>query len=223
MNAKRTLVAKRTTPAAVGLRVKSGWATAVVLGGPPGAPFFLGRHFVELSDPKIPSSRQPYHADFATLQTNAAIVRRLVGVVRQATQRSLSALVRESRMRGHTLRGLGLVVGSVIDPELISNEHIRAHAYEGRLFRMALERAASRRHLPCRIVLERSLFATAARELHVTDQEVRKVIATLGREAGRPWRTEEKAAAVAAWLVLASRSGPATGRPMGNRKTATPR
>ena len=196
-------MARRTIPVALGLRVKSGWAACVVLGGPPDAPRFLGRRLVELADPKVPRTWQPYHAGFGTLEKDAAILRRLAGLVQRATQRSLSAVVRDCRARGQAPRGLGLVVGSVGDPERIGNEHIRAHACEGRLFRTALERAARRHHLPCRVLLERGLLATAGRELVISDQAVRRAATSLGREAGTPWRSEEKAAAVAAWLILA--------------------
>src|SRR5256884_6499616 len=59
---------------------------------------------------------------------------------------------------------------SLIDPARIGNDHIRAHALEGQLFRTALERAAhaarlrseehtselqSRLHLVCRLLLEK--------------------------------------------------------------------
>ena len=52
----------KAAPAAVGFRVKSGWATGVLLAGPASAPRALDRRVVELSDPAVPTSRQPYHA-----------------------------------------------------------------------------------------------------------------------------------------------------------------
>src|SRR5207237_1207812 len=48
--------------AAVGFRVKSGWATAVLLVGPARAPRVADRRASELSDPAAPTSRQPYDA-----------------------------------------------------------------------------------------------------------------------------------------------------------------
>jgi hypothetical protein len=48
-------------PAVIALRVKSGWATAVLLAGPIDAPVVLDAGIVYLSDPKVPDSKQPYH------------------------------------------------------------------------------------------------------------------------------------------------------------------
>jgi len=47
---------------AVGFRVKSGWAAAVVLSGPSSSPSVLHSRRIELSDPAVPESRQPFHA-----------------------------------------------------------------------------------------------------------------------------------------------------------------
>src|SRR5438046_3000435 len=67
--------------AAVGFRVKSGWATAVLLVGPARAPRVADRRVIELSDPAVPTSRQPYHAvmDVATaLHRSESQLRRAV-------------------------------------------------------------------------------------------------------------------------------------------------
>ena len=190
--------------AVLGLRVKSGWAAAVLVGGTRAAPRLLHHSRIELCDPKVPQSRQPYHKGFGSLQKSAAVLRRLTGVVDRATERSMAALVQELRTHRCAARAVVLVVGSTIEPESIGNEHIRAHAYEGRLFRTTLERAARRRRLPCRVVRERGLATAVAGELGVTAPDVRRAVGAIGAEAGRPWRAEEKAAAVAAWMVLGS-------------------
>lgn len=188
---------------ALGLRVKSGWASAVLIGGSRRAPRFLARWRVALADPRVPRSTQPYHAGFGSLQKDAAVLRRLVSVVQRATARSLTAVLRDCRVRRQMPRAVALVVGSTIDPERIGNEHIRAHAYEGQLFRSALERAARRRGLESRVVRERDLSATAVSELRRPKAAIARVIVALGRAAGKPWRGEEKTAAVAAWMLLA--------------------
>jgi len=50
---------------AIGLRVKSGYAIAVVLGGPASDPKPVARHIVALSDPDVPETRQPHHDGLA--------------------------------------------------------------------------------------------------------------------------------------------------------------
>src|SRR5256886_14460166 len=76
--------------AAVGFRVKSGWATAVLLVGPARAPRVADRRVIELSDPAVPTSRQPYHAVMdAAPARGAKLERRLRSVVARITRRSV--------------------------------------------------------------------------------------------------------------------------------------
>lgn len=175
----------------------------MLIGGNRRAPRFVARWRVALADPRVPRSTQPYHAGFGSLQKNAAVLRRLVSVVQRATARSLTAVLRDCRARRQVPRAMALVVGSTIDPERIGNEHIRAHALEGQLFRSALERAARQRGLKSRVVRERDLTATAVAELRRAKTAIARAVVALGRAAGKPWRSQEKAAAVAAWMLLA--------------------
>ncbi len=193
-----------TRPAAIGFRVKSGWAVAVLLGGPATAPAVLDRRVVELSDPRIPATRQPYHADTGVEQRDRRKITRLSAMVRRCARQSIGQLVREYRAAGYRLRGAALVVGSVGDPSRITNPHIRAHASEGWLFRTALEAAARRCALPCTTIPERALFAQAAKALRRSTSDIKQKVTALGRLRGGTWRAEEKGAAVGAWLVLKS-------------------
>ncbi len=186
--------------AALGIRVKSGWASAVLIAGDPGGIRFLARARLLLSDPKVPKSTQPYHRGFGALQKDARILRRLTGVVRASALSSLRDCVRENEARGHRPRAVALVVGSTIDPERIGNEHIRAHAEEARLFRTALENAAKRLRLRVTVIRERDLPAAVGASL---DPRATRVAAALSKQAGKPWRADEKLATLAAWLALA--------------------
>jgi hypothetical protein len=94
------------------------------------------------------------------------------------------------------------VVGSKIDPTLIANPHIRAHALEGQLFRTALVNALRTKGIRSMILTERDAYGEAAARRKRSVVEVRGVIQNLGRSAGGPWRSEQKLAAVAAWIAL---------------------
>lgn len=190
---------------AIGCRVKSGWAMTVLLAGSASAPQVLDRRRIELSDPAVPATVQPYHAGFGTEQTDAATVRRLSRMVARCATRSVTDLVRSYHAMGYRPGRIGLVVGSTVDPASIANQHIRAHAQEGRLFRRVIEAAAARHRIRSTVILERELYAVAARALGSSPQQIQRAAAALGHAVGRPWRMEHKAAAVAAWLVLASR------------------
>ena len=187
---------------AVGVRVKSGWAAAVVLGGPPGAPQLLDSLVLDLSDPAVAATRQPYHAGVGVAQTNTARLRRLIGLIERCARRSVGALVRACRAQGRRIRGIGIVVGSDIDPRRIANPHIRAHASEGRLFRTVVEKAAKRHALRTVTTVERELLPLAAVALGRSEGAVKRAVTDLGDPFPGPWRAEQKVAAIAAWLVL---------------------
>jgi acetylornithine/succinyldiaminopimelate/putrescine aminotransferase len=136
-----------------------------------------------LADPDDPETRQPYHAGLDTHESRAAkAVKRLVKAVERFAHRSVAKLIADYRAAGHRVRGAGIVAGSVIDPARIPNDHIRAHAEEGRLFRTV------------RVLVEKELWVTGAR--------LRKGLTALGENVEGPWRAEEKAAALAAWMML---------------------
>jgi hypothetical protein len=56
--------------------------------------------------------------------------------------------------------------------------------------------------IECEVVVEKALPERAVKELRRTQAEIARVVAALGKTVGGPWRAEEKAASVAAWLVL---------------------
>src|ERR687897_2120143 len=116
---------------AIGFTVKSGWTAAVVVGGTRAAPAVLQTSRLDLSDPAIPDSRQPYHAGFATPRDAGRQLSRLVASVERFGTRSVTAFITDLRNGGHLLRGVGIVVGSLKDPRTIANDHIPIHALEG--------------------------------------------------------------------------------------------
>jgi hypothetical protein len=191
--------------AALGFRVKSGWATAVLIAGPMQSPQVLDRRTIDLCDPAIPESRQPYHARMGTLETDEPKLARRRKVVIQAANRSVAKLLCDYRTAAHPIRAAGLVVGSDIDPAKITNPHIRAHALEGRLFRTALEDALRSDGLSCLVIVERNAYTRPAEILGLTEEDLKRTIAQLGRSLGGPWRSDEKTASLAAWMALATR------------------
>jgi hypothetical protein len=199
-------VARSARPvAAAGFTVKSGWASAVLLAGPAGSPRVLDSRIVDLSDPEMPDARQPYHAGFGTARASGPRLNRLVATVERYGTRSVGARLREFQHAGYRVGGVGLVVGSLIDPERIANDHIRIHALEGQLFRGIIERAAAHARLKCSIWRERDLHQSAAAVLGRSDEEIRVTLTGLGREFKGAWRAEQKAAALAAWMLVSGK------------------
>ncbi|HEX4629223.1 MAG TPA: hypothetical protein VH137_10580 [Gemmatimonadales bacterium] len=192
---------------ALGVRVKSGWATAVLVAGPAQAPRVVDRRTIALSDPAVAASRQPYNAVMGARASDAPKLEAMLrSVVARVTRGSVGALLAEYQAAGHVVRRVALVVGSLIDPARIGNDHIRAHALEGQLFRSALEGAVRSRRLPCSVVVERAVYATAAGTLKRSERELKRAVTELGRSLPGPWRADEKTATVAAWMTLRGRA-----------------
>lgn len=188
--------------AALGFRVKSGWAAAVLLTGSACSPQLCDVQRIDLSDPRRPKSRQPYHAAMGKLETDTRKVNRRVRVVRSVAQASVATLLAGYRQNGYSIRRAALVVGSRIDPTSVANPHIRAHAFEGRLFRSVLEESLHGRGIRTEVLIERDAYREAAMILKQSNANLRRVIQSFGRETEAPWRAEEKLAAVAAWCAL---------------------
>jgi hypothetical protein len=192
-----------SSPAAIGFRVKSGWAAAVILTGSVQSPQVLGQSIVELSDPAVPESRQPHHAGAGAIETDAAKVLRRIQIVRYCTNQSITNLLQNYRSKQCIVCHAALAVGSTVDPTTISNPHIRAHALEGQLFRTVIQEALSAQGLRSSVVVERRAFTEAAGILALSGSELKRKLSNLGRGQSGPWRAEQTLAALVAWKTLA--------------------
>lgn len=198
----RTREVSRT---ALGFRVRSGRAVAILLGiGSSTA--VLDRRVVDLSDPDVAGSVQPYHAALRDHKlADMAEAERLVAVVASASARSIASLLGEYRAAGWEPTVAALVVGSLIDPRAIANEHMRAHALEGALFRTVLEDALRSQGIACESIVEKDVYAAAGVVLGRLEAEVRSLAAAMKPSDPGPWRADEKLAAAAAWRAALGR------------------
>src|SRR2546425_7617289 len=112
--------------ASLGFRVKSGWATTVLVGGPPASPQVLDHGIVQLSDPALPASRQPFHGGTGQEERDGRKVARRVAGIRRFARRSVSDLIKRYRAAGHRLRGVGAVAGGRVGAETDADP--RTHA-----------------------------------------------------------------------------------------------
>jgi hypothetical protein len=188
--------------AALGFRVKSGWAAAVLLADSARSPRLCDVQRIDFSDPQLPETRQPYHAAMGKLETDARKINRRVRVVRSIAQRSIATLLDGYRQNGYSIRRAALVVGSRIDPASVANPHIRAHAFEGRLFRSVLEKSLQTHRIRTDVFIEREAYDKAAIVLKKSNENVQRMVQNFSREIEAPWRAEQKLAALAAWLAL---------------------
>lgn len=193
----------RSIPVSTGVRVKTGKAIAVLLRGPSDSPIVVMRREWVLIDPKRPDTLQPYHAvmdlPWAAAQKAA---RKTATIVTAIAAKEIGEWAREVRESGLTLGGVGIVVGSDQDPSKIGNPHIRAHAAEGRFFREAIEAGTDALGLSRCCFLEKEIYERAAAELGLSVETLKDRATQLGATVGRPWRGDEKVAAVSAWVML---------------------
>jgi hypothetical protein len=157
---------------------------------------------IDLSDPRVPKTRQPYHANFGQLETDATKTNRRTDIVHRVTKQSVTKLLSDYRRKGYSITRASLVIGSQLDPATIANPHICAHALEGRLFRLALEQALNAHGIRTAILLERDAYDTGSTQVKKSIHDVRRLIQNLGRSTERSWRGEQKLAALAAWVAL---------------------
>lgn len=183
----------------LGFRVKSGWAAAVLLDTARRSPVVRDSTRVELADPGVPHSRQPYHAAFGTAQTDRMKVRRLIRGIERFSRQAVRQLVAAYRRRG-AVRRAAVVVASLTDPASIANQHMRAHASEGQLFRAVLVAALERQGIEVRVVLEREVYELLGKSVKRSASEAKRRVAALGEQV-TPWRAEQKVAAAGAWLI----------------------
>jgi hypothetical protein len=200
---KPKLSKPESSTAALGFRVKSGWATVVLLGGTSALPRVLDRRIIDLCDPAIPDSRQPWHAaEGKSVKEGVQIVEKLRKLVMEVADKNVSRLIKEYKQEGYKLLGAGVVVGSNVDPFTLKNEHIRAHALEGQLFRLAVCESVADIGLRYRIVVERSALSDASSTLKKPPDYLKRVVSGFRDSVEGSWRSEEKNACLSAWMFL---------------------
>lgn len=204
MTVRSKVLRKNAGRRAIGVRCHSGWAAYVVLGHSITAPQIVERGRLELCDPSIKGSKQPFHeAEPMPFVAAEKYLSKCESATGTLAHNALRALVRGHgapiaccvlTASGRALPGLREILAS----------HALIHAAEGEFYRDAIFRAAERISIPVFKVRERDLEAAADR-LPGSENDRRARLAEFGKQVGSPWRQDEKLAAVGAWLALAGK------------------
>jgi hypothetical protein len=195
----------------IGLRAHLGWAAAVALEiEPQRAPAAFERRRIELTDPAVAESHEPYHAAWRAGggAEAEAHVRRGRRAIETTARRTLRAWLDELRGRDRVVAA-GILTARAAAPaslEAAIASHQRVHVAEGALFRDALAAACEAGGLRVRRVVERDVWGVGAAELGLAEDELRRRVDDWKRELGAPWAQDQKLAALAAWIALAGRS-----------------
>jgi hypothetical protein len=208
MKPKRRKGNATLTRAAIGFRAHSGWAAVVAVAGAIDSPTVIERRRIELAMPGIPRPVQPYHnARKMDLKEAEKYVRGFASEARHLAQLALKEVINHLKIAGYEMVGFGIPVGSgrpARGLEATLASHMLLHTAEGELFRVALISAGEWFHLPITAVRERDLLERGKTELGLSLKEMQRRLTDLGRPFGPPWGQDQKLAALAAWLSLAS-------------------
>lgn len=189
--------------AALGFRVHTGWAAAVVVGGAAKPPKVLDRFRVTLADP---AAAAVYHAA-RELELGAAekLVAAAIHTARRQAVEAVRAAIARARAAKFELTTSGIALGNARLPSSLAavlRSHPLVHAAEGELFRRALIEASEACHLRVTGISGRGLEEAVAPKLGRCAADVRRQIAEAGRSVGKPWTQDQKQAMLLAWLAL---------------------
>jgi len=194
-------------PAAIGVRVHSGWGAVVVLAGSPASPAVIERSKITIIDPKSPGAIQPYH--YAASRELAAAEKHIARSAADCNRLAIKALTQlcaQLRDRGFAGTGAAILLSSAKTlPNLdkILAAHPMIHTAEGEFFRQAFRHAFESLEVPVTGIRERDLEERAQEAFGKLATQVRKNIDGMRRLLGPPWTQDEKMAALAAAIVLA--------------------
>jgi hypothetical protein len=192
--------------AAVGLRAHSGWAALVALASSRGSPEVVDRRRIEIADPAIRGSKQPYHAaEPMKLKDAEALIQKCTESTRRLARQALRAAIDDLRGKGLEVVGCGVILGSgrqLPALEAILASHALLHTAEGEFYRNALVEAGEYCGVPVAGLKEREAYESGATRLGLSAGELQSRIAEMGRGIGPPWTQDQKYAALAGWLAL---------------------
>lgn len=174
----------------------------VAVTGSPAEPQVIDRRRIEIADPTITGSVQPYHTarDLGIAKAHKYLDRSRAaagGLAAAELRKAMNDLGGKPIACG-ILMGSGKISGTL---EATLASHPAIHTAEGEFFREAIIEAVANSKLRLRKVREKELFSVAGVQFGMPSAELRERIDGLGKILGPPWRQDEKYAALVAWLA----------------------
>ncbi len=201
------MVANHSPIACIGLRAKTARAIVVAIAGSRDSPRAVARAELKLDSTGKRELYQPFHEVMLLPWDEAVLaVRKVEREIETIATHRLESLVLELRNRGFEVGSVAIVGAPERNLEKIGSPHIRAHAAEGVLFRHVWQVAAQAIGMHAEPFPERDIETLAAARLRLSVQALQARLAEFGETLGRPWRADEKAAAMGAWVALSERN-----------------
>lgn len=194
-------------PAAIGIRVHSGWGALVAMAGERGTENVIERRKITIIDPKAEGAAQPYHyVEEMELRAAERYLNKCATDSLRLALESLSQVIKELRDRNFHLAGSAILLSSarpLPDLDEILSSHALIHTAEGEFFRDAFRKALERLEIPVSGIRERELEDHAREAFGKSAAATQEKVNSMGRTLGPPWTQDEKTAALAAAIVLA--------------------
>ena len=197
------------TPAAIGIRVHSGWGAVVVVAGGPGAIEIIHRKKSAITPLDIKGASQPYHfAKGLHLPEAESYLAECAAASERLACEALREILLEVRRQDKVVGccAILLAAGRSLPalPKILAS-HPLIHTAEGEFFRRSFWRAAERLNMQVTGIRERELDERTRKIFGGAGDSLPYEIASLGNSLGPPWTADQKNACLAALLVLAGR------------------
>jgi len=193
--------------AAIGLRMHSGWGALVVISNEFALEVVDRRHIV-VAQATIPGSKQPYHyAENFELEQAGAYIARCSGASGQLASAAIHEILSELEKNEYRVEGSALLMGSgrtIPSLEKVLVSHALIHTAEGDFVGTVVRQSCEDAGITVTPFRERDLEERANKILGKKVNQVKERISSLGKRLGPPWTQDEKLAALAASLILAS-------------------
>lgn len=192
-------------PVCFGFRVHSGWGALVAVARDSGGWQVLERRRISVIDEKIVGHAQPYHfAREQSLPEAKKHLARCAAVSLRLAQEAIQEVV-ERLSREHRVTGAAVLLASGRPlPELdkVLASHPLIHTAEGEFFRQSFSEACEALDIPVTRVRERDLGERAQAVFKKSAATLPEELAAAAKYLGPPWSQDQKAAALAAAVVL---------------------
>jgi hypothetical protein len=196
---------------AVGVRMHSGWGALVAVANSAGTVEVIERQRVAITTPATPGANQPYHfAEKLDLAEAEMFIGNSFASAKCLALAAVRDVVAELLGRQYSVIGFAVLLasGRPLPPlAKILASHALIHAAEGEFFREAFSKACEDLDLSVTGFRERDLDECVQTAFGKAAARMGQQISTLGKSLGPPWNKDQKLAALAALVVLASNKG----------------
>jgi hypothetical protein len=199
-------------PAAIGVRMHSGWGALVAVSFASGKVEIIERRRIVVIDAAAPGAKQPYHfAKDLGLPRAEKFIGKCFADSQQLAASAIRDLLAKLTARKYRVKGAAVVLasGRPLPPVAkILAAHPLLHTAEGQFFREVFAKACEICDLRVEGVRERDLDERLQEAFGKAATRVCRQVAEQRRVIGAPWTADQKLATVAALLVLGRGSAP---------------